>query len=222
LNVVLNPYPVYVNGTQVEVEGYNINGFTFLKLADVGKCFDSTVKFNETEERIDITSNPKPTIEDVTTPEPVEETIETNDFYIEKIDVADIYVIDPNGTKYKCIISYANTFTKNKTTQGYWKDGYLFLKNKDGKFISGSASVINANIQNIANSNIKSKIDSDFEGFDYGNIYELRNGQIWKQVSYAYKYKYIYSPDVLIYKDGIVYKMVVEGMDKEITVEQLK
>jgi len=57
LNVVLNPYPVYVNGSQVEVEGYNINDFIFLKLSDVGKCFDSTVLFNQTENRIDVNSN---------------------------------------------------------------------------------------------------------------------------------------------------------------------
>lgn len=57
LNVVLNPYPVYVNGTQIEVEGYNINGFTFLKLADIGRVFDSTTLFNETDPHIDINSN---------------------------------------------------------------------------------------------------------------------------------------------------------------------
>jgi hypothetical protein len=55
--VLLNPYPVYVNGTQLVVEGYNINGFTFLKLADIGKAFNSTTLFNETEQRIDINSN---------------------------------------------------------------------------------------------------------------------------------------------------------------------
>ena len=30
---------------------------------------------------------------------------------------------------------------------------------------------------------IESKIDDEFEGYDYGNIYRLRNGQIWEQTS---------------------------------------
>lgn len=59
LNVIANPYPVFVNGQEIQVEAYNINGFTFLKLADVGKVLDSTVSFNETEKRIEITSNKK-------------------------------------------------------------------------------------------------------------------------------------------------------------------
>ena len=37
------------------MEGYNINGYTFLKLADFGKT-GLVVKFNETEKRIEIES----------------------------------------------------------------------------------------------------------------------------------------------------------------------
>lgn len=70
-------------------------------------------------------------------------------------------------------------------------------------------------------STIKSKISSDFEGFDSGNLYELSNGQIWKQTSYDYEYEYAFMPDVIIYKDGLQYKMHVEGCRKEITVERI-
>jgi hypothetical protein len=66
---------------------------------------------------------------------------------------------------------------------------------------------------------IKSKIESDFDGFNYGNIYELTNGQYWKQVDYTYKYSYKYRPDVMIYKDGLYYYMNVEGIDKDPKVE---
>jgi hypothetical protein len=55
LNIVLNPFPVLINGVETEVEGYNINGSTFLKLADFKKA-GLTVKFNETDRQIEITS----------------------------------------------------------------------------------------------------------------------------------------------------------------------
>jgi hypothetical protein len=69
---------------------------------------------------------------------------------------------------------------------------------------------------------IISKIDGDFDGFENGKIFQLMNGQIWKQVSYEYKYSYKFMPKVTIYKDGTKYKMVVDGVDKTITVERLK
>jgi hypothetical protein len=55
--VLLNPFPIFINGQETEVEAYNINGFTFLKLADVGKCFGATTKFNETDQRIEVSNS---------------------------------------------------------------------------------------------------------------------------------------------------------------------
>lgn len=55
LNIIKNPFPILINGQVTEVEGYNINGYTFLKLADFGKT-GLVVKFNETEKRIEIES----------------------------------------------------------------------------------------------------------------------------------------------------------------------
>jgi mannitol-specific phosphotransferase system IIBC component len=55
LNVVANPFPVLINSIETQVEGYNIDGFTFLKLADFKKA-GLTVKFNETNKQIEITS----------------------------------------------------------------------------------------------------------------------------------------------------------------------
>ena len=68
---------------------------------------------------------------------------------------------------------------------------------------------------------IESRIDDDFEGYDYGNIYKLRNGQIWEQTSYRYKYKYKYAPSVTIYKRGGRYQMLVDGLEESVTVERL-
>lgn len=59
LQVMLNPYPIVVNGQILQVESYNINGFTFLKLADIGTAFNATTKFNETKQQIELTTNSK-------------------------------------------------------------------------------------------------------------------------------------------------------------------
>ena len=56
LNIMENPFPVLINGKLERVEGYNINGYTFLKLADFSKA-GLDVKFNEEKRRIEIESN---------------------------------------------------------------------------------------------------------------------------------------------------------------------
>jgi hypothetical protein len=69
---------------------------------------------------------------------------------------------------------------------------------------------------------IESRIDGEFSGWDGETIFKLQNGQVWQQSSYAYKYRYAYSPEVLIYRSGSVYKMRVKGVDGEIVVRRLK
>ena len=68
---------------------------------------------------------------------------------------------------------------------------------------------------------IESKIDDEFEGYEMGNIYELRNGQIWEQISGRYRYTYKYAPDVIIVNRGGRYQMQVEGMEDWVTVMRL-
>jgi hypothetical protein len=68
---------------------------------------------------------------------------------------------------------------------------------------------------------IKSVIVSKFNGLNYGNIYELQNGQIWKQTeSYIWVWNWV-RPKVIIYQDGGVYKMKVENIDHAVTVEPI-
>lgn len=69
---------------------------------------------------------------------------------------------------------------------------------------------------------ITSQTSGDFNGFENGKIFELANGQIWKQTSFDYYYYYYFMPKVTIYKDGTQYKMVVDGVDKTVTVERIK
>ncbi len=69
---------------------------------------------------------------------------------------------------------------------------------------------------------IETKIDGNFEGWEGETIFKMRNGTIWQQASYSYKYHYAYAPDVMIYsKSGGIY-MKVEGIDDEIRVKRIK
>lgn len=58
---------------------------------------------------------------------------------------------------------------------------------------------------------IESRIDGEFKGWEGETVYTLSNGQVWKQNTYHYEYKYSYRPETLIYNSGAGYKMQVEG-----------
>ena len=38
LNIIKNPFPILINSKPTEVDGYNINGHTYLKVADLKKA----------------------------------------------------------------------------------------------------------------------------------------------------------------------------------------
>lgn len=59
---------------------------------------------------------------------------------------------------------------------------------------------------------LKSRIDGDFEGFEGDTVYKLMNATVWQQIDGKYKYKYAYSPHVIIYKIGGSLKMSVKGI----------
>lgn len=69
---------------------------------------------------------------------------------------------------------------------------------------------------------LETAIDGEFSGWDGDTIFKLKNGQIWQQSAYAYKYHYAYSPKVIIYKSGTSYKMKVDDVDGEISVKRIK
>lgn len=58
---------------------------------------------------------------------------------------------------------------------------------------------------------IEDIIINDFSGWSGDTIFELNNGQIWKQDEYSYRYHHAYRPKALIYSTGIGHKMIVEG-----------
>ena len=72
------------------------------------------------------------------------------------------------------------------------------------------------------NSVIETQIDGAFQGWEGETIVKLINGQIWQQSSYHYEYHYAYMPEVLIYRSGVGFKMVVDGTSEAVGVTRLK
>lgn len=69
---------------------------------------------------------------------------------------------------------------------------------------------------------VEAQIDDIFRGFDEGNLYELTNGQTWKQVDNRFESSFLYRAEVLIYKDGNKNYMRVQGMKGYVEVEKVK
>jgi len=69
---------------------------------------------------------------------------------------------------------------------------------------------------------VESFIISDFDGLEYGNVYKLGNGQIWEQTE-AWIWVWVWiNPKVLIWNDGGVYRMKVEGIEHPVAVTRIK
>ena len=69
-------------------------------------------------------------------------------------------------------------------------------------------------------SSIKSVIVNDFSGWKGDTLFELQNGQIWKQAEYRYQYFYIYRPSVVIECSGYSGVMTVNG--RSVKVRRIK
>ena len=67
----------------------------------------------------------------------------------------------------------------------------------------------------------ESQIAGEFHGWNDGNVYELVNGQKWKQVRYKYRYSYKYRPKAMVFRDGERYFLEVDGMDDIIEVRRI-
>ncbi len=98
----------------------------------------------------------------------------------------------------------------------------LFLVTGCGGATSVGLSVSAGSGQVTNYETVESRIDGDFEGWDGDTVFQLENGQVWQQSSYAYTYYYAYRPDVRIYDESGVWKMKVDGLDEVISVERLK
>ena len=67
----------------------------------------------------------------------------------------------------------------------------------------------------------ESFIVSKFDGLEYGNLYQLANGQVWEQVeSWIWIWVWV-NPRVPIWNDGGVYRMKVENIDHAVAVRRV-
>jgi hypothetical protein len=104
---------------------------------------------------------------------------------------------------------YHYSYMAQITIYGYQNRFYL---TKDGK----DKCVEVQRLHNV----IKATVINDFNGWSGDTIFELDNGQVWKQDEYDYDYNYSHRPTALIYSDGYSFRIHVEG--KSIEVKQLK
>ena len=68
---------------------------------------------------------------------------------------------------------------------------------------------------------IVSRLQGTFTGYNSGMIFRLSNGQVWQQARYKYKYKYKYRPRVRVYKDGGRWFLHPDCMSDAIEVKQI-
>ncbi len=68
----------------------------------------------------------------------------------------------------------------------------------------------------------ESQIDGAFHGWDGRTVFPIVNGQVWQQAAYAYRYRYAYRPDVLIYRSKGGWRLEVDGVDQTVQVSRIK
>ncbi len=130
-----------------------------------------------------------------------------------------------DGTFWKVVYEYEYLYEYNPDVVLCPAKGKLLVAGKSlaiepiatqrGATSGGSAAATSADV-------IESKIDGEFSGWEGETIFKLMNGQIWQQSTYAYTYRYAYSPKVLIYRSGSGYKMKVDGVTGDVTVRRIK
>lgn len=69
---------------------------------------------------------------------------------------------------------------------------------------------------------IESHIDGAFTGWSGGALFKLRNGQLWQQEGFSYRYRYAYMPRVAISVVGDRHLLRVEGMGEGVFVRRLR
>lgn len=109
----------------------------------------------------------------------------------------------------------------------YYQSSYKYNYNYSYRplvklYSKGSSKIIvvdglNDYAEVVETTGIKSKIVNDFKGWAGDTIFELQNGQIWKQAKYEYRYFYAFRPKVMIVKIGSNYILTVKGKRIEVT-----
>jgi len=135
--------------------------------------------------------------------------------------MADTYKIGKDGVK---VTFSSSGYTHREGTDGrvvaFPSAGYTLSKNQSGRIVAKKVKEMDYNeLISKGKPVIKSKIDGDFEGFDYENLFPLNNNQYWSQKNYKYWHHYSYMADVTIYKYNNLYYLTVDGQEKFVQVE---
>ena len=69
---------------------------------------------------------------------------------------------------------------------------------------------------------VDSRIDGEFQGWTGRTVFELENGQIWRQLGSRSQYAYKVSPRVQIHRSASGCALKVDGVEGELLVERLK
>ncbi|MNV70131.1 hypothetical protein D3C71_1630770 [compost metagenome] len=98
------------------------------------------------------------------------------------------------------------------------------IKNAKVQTYNVNNTAVNSTAQSTSTNNnvIESTIKGNFRGFKNGTVFKLANGQIWEQTSFDIYTTYKYNPGVTIYKDGSTFYMLVDDIDKKVTVKRIK
>lgn len=122
LKVVPNPYPVLINNAKANVQAYNINGSTYLKLADL-KTAGIDAKYNKDKKQIEVkslTSTDDSTINEPYTPDGVKLDVDHyGEGYVGIYDIGKKYSSTLN-TQFKFI--RIDPITKQEV-EGWIEDG---------------------------------------------------------------------------------------------------
>lgn len=69
---------------------------------------------------------------------------------------------------------------------------------------------------------VESRIDGTFNGWTGTTVFALKNGQMWQQAEFSYRYHYAYQPEVVIYYSSAGCKLMVAGVDATLLVKRVK
>jgi len=101
------------------------------------------------------------------------------------------------------------------------KKGLLCRLHDKAEELGGSSDFsIEARITEVHNDSLGTGERNMFSGFNDGHIYELDNGQLWEQTEPYICASMTVRPRAVIWNNGTVYKMKVDGIEKAITVQK--
>lgn len=69
---------------------------------------------------------------------------------------------------------------------------------------------------------IETRMDGDFTGWDGGTIFQLANGQTWRQISFGALYHFQRAPKVTLVATGSGWRLQVAGVPQSIYVKRVR